>query len=77
MDAVTRDLDIRGVLCPITWVRVRVALDQMGGGDTLRVLVDHRPAVPDIQKNADELGHDVLAAEDRGAGVWEILIRKN
>jgi len=69
-----RTIDIRGLLCPLTWARVRRELVGMGPGETLRVVLDHRPAVPDIRRNAESMGHDVWSVRELGAGVWEILL---
>ena len=72
------DLDLRGLLCPLTWARTRYALESSAPGAELRVLVDHRPAVPDIKRNAEELGHELVSAREApelGRAVWELLIR--
>jgi len=69
-------LDLRGLLCPVTWARTRYALGRLQRGGELRVLLDHRPAVPDIKRNAEELGHEVLSTREPEEGVWEMLLRK-
>ena len=68
-------LDIRGLLCPLTWARTRYALSKLGRGAELKVVVDHRPAVPDIKRNSEELGHEVLSTSEIEEGVWEMLLR--
>ena len=53
------------------------------------MLVDHRPAVPDIRRNAEELGHEVLSARELAArelpaqpeasavlAVWELRLKR-
>jgi tRNA 2-thiouridine synthesizing protein A len=70
-------LDIRGLLCPLTWARTKYALSRIGRGAELRVILDHRPAVPDIKRNAEELGHEVVSAEETSGGVWEMVLRKS
>ncbi len=75
----TMELDLRGLLCPLTWAKTRYALESLRSGEVLRVLLDHRPAVPDIKRNAEELGHEILAAHElaaMGKGVWELRLRK-
>jgi tRNA 2-thiouridine synthesizing protein A len=69
-------LDLRGLLCPLTWARTRYALSRLAAGAELRVLLDHRPAVPDIKRNAEELGDEVVATEETAPGVWEMVLRK-
>ena len=73
----SRDLDLRGLLCPLTWARTRYALESLEPGEELRVLLDHRPAVPDIKRNAEELGYEIVSAvEQPGSGVWEMRLRR-
>jgi len=68
-------LDLRGLLCPLTWAKTRYALQKLQPGGTLVVVLDHRPAVPDIRRNAEELGHEVLSATEAD-GVWELRLRR-
>src|SRR5437868_2907345 len=42
----------------------------------LFALLDHRPAVPDIRRNAEELGHEVLLTREPEPGVWEMHLRR-
>ena len=69
----TRALDIRGLICPLTWARVRRELLSLQPGDRLEVTLDHRPAVPDIKRNSFELGHDVVTATSLG-DTWFLVI---
>lgn len=71
-----RELDLRGLLCPLTWARTKYALQKMGPGAELRVVIDHRPALPDIRRNAEELGHEVLSTREFEPGVWELFLRR-
>ena len=70
-------LDLRGLLCPLTWARTKYALSRLAGGAELRVLLDHRPAVPDIKRNAEELGNEVVRSEETSPGLWEMVLRKS
>ena len=45
-------------------------------GADLLVLVDHRPAVPDIRRNAEETGNEVVSSRETDPGVWEMVLRK-
>jgi tRNA 2-thiouridine synthesizing protein A len=69
-------LDLRGLLCPLTWARTKYALSRLPAGAELRVVVDHRPAVPDIKRNAEETGTEVLSSRESDPGVWEMVLRK-
>jgi tRNA 2-thiouridine synthesizing protein A len=69
-------LDLRGLLCPLTWAKTRYALHRLARGEELVVVLDHRPAVPDIRRNAEELGHEVVATDEPQPGVWEMRLRR-
>ena len=71
-----KELDLRGLLCPVTWARTRYALGRLAPGAELRVLVDHRPAVPDIKRNAEEMGHEVVSSRELPEGTWEMVLRR-
>ena len=68
-------LDLRGLLCPLTWARTKYALSKLPARAELVVVLDHRPAVPDIRRNAEELGYEVVATDEPREGVWEMHLR--
>ena len=69
-------LDLRGLLCPLTWAKTRYALSRLAAGRVLCVELDYRPAVADIKRNAEELGHEVVSARELSPGVWELRLRR-
>ncbi len=69
-------LDLRGLLCPLTWARTKYALSRLRAGAELLVILDHRPAVPDIKRNAEEQGDEVISASEAQEGVWEMVLRR-
>jgi len=70
-------LDLRGLVCPLTWARTRYALGRLRGGAELLVVLDHRPAVPDIRRNAEDLGDEVVSTSEPSPGTWEMVLRKS
>ncbi len=71
-----RELDIRGEVCPYTFVKTRLALEEMAPGQVLRVLVDYEPATKNVPRSVKLQGDDVLSVELCGASQWAILVRK-
>ncbi|TMA22090.1 MAG: sulfurtransferase TusA family protein [Deltaproteobacteria bacterium] len=70
-------LDLRGLLCPLTWARTKYALGRIARGAELLVVLDHRPALPDIRRNAEELGHEVVSTTEPSPGTWEMVLRRS
>ncbi|MFN3946600.1 MAG: sulfurtransferase TusA family protein [Aquificaceae bacterium] len=71
-----RELDIRGDVCPFTFVKSKLALEQMEVGQVLRVIVDYKPSAESVPKSMKEEGQEVLGVNQISEGVWEILVRK-
>ncbi len=77
--APTDALDLCGEVCPFTFIRAKLALEELPIGATLRVIVDHEPAVRNLPRSAREWGQEVLGtAEILAAGHprWTIDLRK-
>ncbi|HWM89007.1 MAG TPA: sulfurtransferase TusA family protein [Kofleriaceae bacterium] len=72
-----RELDLRGEVCPYTFVRTKLALEEMPLGATLRVLVDHEPATRNIPRSAAEWGQEVRSVgQDERPGTWLVVLVK-
>jgi TusA-related sulfurtransferase len=71
-----RELDIRGEVCPFTFVKSKLMLEQMELGQVLRVILDYPPSVESVPKSMREEGQEVLAINQLDNNTWEILIRK-
>jgi TusA-related sulfurtransferase len=71
-----RSIDLCGELCPFTFVRTKLALEQLPIGAALRVIVDHEPATRNIPRSATEWGQEVVAVTALSARTWAIDLRK-
>jgi tRNA 2-thiouridine synthesizing protein A len=69
-------LDLRGEICPFTFVRTKLRLEALPLGARLLVSVDHEPATRNIPRSAAEWGQKVLSVTPSGPGRWDILIEK-
>lgn len=71
-----RTLDITGELCPMTFVRTRLALDRMEPGQTLLVLLRGDEPRRNVPRTATEQGHAVLSLTTGEDGVTRLLLRR-
>jgi TusA-related sulfurtransferase len=69
-------LDLTGEICPYTFVRTRLALEEMPLGARLTVRVDHEPARRNVPRSAAEWGQEVAGVTEDGSGGWLIEIVK-
>lgn len=69
-------LDLSGELCPFTFVRTKLALEELPIGARLRVIVDHEPATRNIPRSAAEWGQEVIGVTCVSPRTWAIDLRK-
>ena len=73
---VDQELDLKGEVCPYTFVKTKLALDLMEPGQVLQVIVDHLPAVENVPRSVTNEGHEILNVGQVNDTDWEIVIRK-
>lgn len=76
---IVRKLDIRGKVCPMTFVYTKLALEKMNEGEIIEVLLDFPPAVENIPDSCRRQGlAEVLEIKkiDRNKKVWRLNLRK-
>lgn len=73
---VNRELDLKGEVCPFTFVKSKLIIEQMGIGEVLRVILDYKPSVENVPKSFQMEGQEVLAVNQIGDNLWEVIVRK-
>jgi TusA-related sulfurtransferase len=69
-------LDITRELCPMTFVRTRLALDALEPGQVLLVRLAGEEPRRNVPRTAAEQGHTVLAADTGADGVTALWLRR-
>lgn len=57
-------LDLRGVPCPLNWVKARLALEALGAGERLVVRLDGGDPLESVPASARDEGHEVTVEGD-------------
>jgi tRNA 2-thiouridine synthesizing protein A len=70
------ELDITGDVCPMTFVRTRLALDRMAPGQVLRVRLRGDEPLRNVPRTAREQGHAVLSLETGADGISVLRLRR-
>jgi TusA-related sulfurtransferase len=66
------ELDLRGTPCPLNYIRTKLALEGLPGGDQLRVSLDRGEPQQMVVDGITAAGHQVVVsphADDQGAVV--------
>jgi tRNA 2-thiouridine synthesizing protein A len=71
-----RELDVKGLNCPLPILRTKKALAEMQSGQTLRVLATDPGSVKDFQAFARQTGNDLVASGQTDSVFEYVLKRK-
>ena len=74
---VTKTVDLKGQVCPYTFVRSKLAIEKMGLGEVLEIILDHKPAVENVPKSMENEGQKVLKIDQTGEKEWHVFVRKD
>lgn len=67
--------DLRGVACPMNFVKTKLELAKIGSGQRLQVFLDDGEPIDNVPRSVAEEGHKVLEMS-RTADYWSVLIEK-
>lgn len=70
-----RVVDLRGVSCPLNYVKTRVALEKVRPGEWLEVWLDHGEPEENVPRSCEEDGFPVRVVED-GEGYARVLVSR-
>lgn len=57
-------LDLRGVECPMNFVKTKLQLEKMSTGEILEVLLDTGEAIESVPQGILEEGHEILEKKE-------------
>jgi len=69
-------IDITTEICPMTFVRTRLALDLLAEGAILSIRLSGEEPRRNVPATARRLGHEILSEETAADGVTTLLLRK-
>lgn len=69
-------IDITDVVCPITFVKVKIALEDMDDGQILEIKLNEGEPVQNIPRSLKDENHKVLELNDNGNGTFNLFVEK-
>ena len=71
-----KELNLSGDVCPITFVKSKLKLEEMSQGEILKITLDYRPSVLNVPRSLEQDGHQVLQINEIQNGIWEVFVKK-
>ena len=73
---ITDSVDITDVNCPITFVKTKVALEELDDGDILEIRLNDGEPVQNVPRSIKEEGHKVLGLTQNDDGTYRLIVQK-
>jgi TusA-related sulfurtransferase len=70
------ELDLRGVACPMNFVKTKLFLDKIQPDDVVTVMLDPGEPIESVTSSIRAEGHVILSSEQSAAGHFSLAIRK-
>lgn len=70
-----KELNLKGKVCPYTFIETMLTLEEMNSGEILQVIVDYPPAACDVPRSLQNEGYEVLAVKKANDTDWVIIVR--
>lgn len=67
--------DFRGVMCPMNFMKTKIALTPMQSGQILEILLDDGAPIENVPGSVKNEGHTILSTE-KVENYWKVLIKK-
>jgi tRNA 2-thiouridine synthesizing protein A len=75
--AADKKINIKGLVCPYTFVKSKLAVEDLEIGQVLEILLDSEEAARNIPKSMEDHGHKILRLEKVNETDWVIQVRKD
>ena len=71
-----QELNLKGEVCPYTFVKSLLTLEEMEDGQVLRVIVDYLPSVENVPRSLKNEGHEIVSVVQINDTDWAITVKK-
>lgn len=69
-------VDITDVVCPITFVKAKCAIEELDDGQILAVHLNDGEPVQNVPRSFKEEGHQILKLIDNEDGTYDLIVKK-
>lgn len=69
-------VDITDVVCPMTFVKAKVAMEEIEVGQVLAVTMNEGESVQNVPRSFKEEGQQILKLIDNENGTYDLIVKK-
>lgn len=69
-------VDITDVVCPVTFVKAKVALEELEEGQVLSIRMNEGEPVQNVPRSIKDEGHQILKLLNNQDGTYSLIVRK-
>lgn len=69
-------VDITDVVCPVTFVKAKIAIEELETGQILSVHMNGGEPVQNVPRSMKEEGHKVLKLNKNEDGTYDLIVEK-
>jgi TusA-related sulfurtransferase len=70
------DLDITGEVCPMTFVRTKLALEKLAVGQVMNIRLRDGEPRHNVPRALRDHGHEILSLRPLDGDLYELVVRK-
>ena len=70
------NVDITDVVCPVTFVKAKVALEELDDGEILAIRMNDGEPVQNVPRSIKEEGHQILKLVNNEDGTYNLIVKK-
>ena len=69
-------VDITDKVCPLTFVKAKVAIEELDDGEVIAIRMNDGEPVQNVPRSVKEEGHQILKLVDNEDGTYSLIVRK-
>lgn len=77
LEKCTASVDITDVVCPVTYVKATVALEDLESGEILQIRLNSGEPIQNVPRSLKEDGHRILEVFANRDGTYTLVVQKN
>ncbi|SDB17473.1 sulfurtransferase TusA family protein [Eubacterium oxidoreducens] len=69
-------VDITDVVCPVTFVKAKVAIEELDDGQILKVHMNDGEPIKNVPRSLKDEGHQILKISENDDGTYDLFVKK-